>query len=354
MRKAAEVEVGAGTNLLAEFDGKVGVPPGAVTARPQQQQPRQQQPRQQHSGGSSSSRTGKAVTAEAAAAEPRVWLHVCCQSVHATGSPGPWCASCQGKVHSEEHCSQVVRKAGGNEVACKSCVQFRTGNGPCCERWPEAATVATSGQVGSDMGTTGGPIPSDALVRARGKEQLAGEAFLVDLDKCDMEVATVVLEALELRGDQVAEDGNCQFNSIAGTVFNDSSTKAGHMVRRLLCTWVEDSLTHELEGMLPAQSTKEQLLARIGKYEAQVGPEHHGDEDTLMVCALALGVGFLVLKVGSTFEDPHKVCEPEGFSGERFALLFDSTIPHWSGTAAAGQPRRGCGCTLLLQWSFLV
>jgi predicted NAD-dependent protein-ADP-ribosyltransferase YbiA (DUF1768 family) len=34
----------------------------------------------------------------------------------------------------------------------------------------------------------------------------------------------------------------------------------------------------------------------------------------------------------------HKVCEPKGFTGERFALLFDSTILHWSGTAAAGEP----------------
>ena len=203
--------------------------------------------------------------------------------------------------------------------------------------------MATSGQVAGYMGTTGGPIPSDGLVlvRARGKEQLAGEAFLVDLDKCDTESAPLVLGGLGLRGDQMAEDGNCQFRSIAATVFNDSSTEAGHMVRRLLCTWVEDNMTQGLEEKLPAQSTKEQLLGRIRKYEARVGPEHHGDEDTLMVCSLALRVGFLVLKVGSRFADPHKVCEPDGFSGERFALLFDSTIPHWSGTAACWRKQEG-------------
>jgi ribA/ribD-fused uncharacterized protein len=72
-----------------------------------------------------------------------------------------------------------------------------------------------------------------------------------------------------------------------------------------------------------------------------------------MVCSLALGVGFLVLKVGSNFEDPHKVCEPEGFSGEGFALLFDSTIPHWSGTAAAGQPGGDVGALYFFNAHFL-
>ena len=42
-----------------------------------------------------------AVTGKALTAEPRVSLHVC---------------------------SQVVRRNGGNELACKSCVQFRSGN----------------------------------------------------------------------------------------------------------------------------------------------------------------------------------------------------------------------------------
>ena len=50
-----------------------------------------------------------------------------------------------------------------------------------------------------------------------------------------------------------------------------------------------------------------------------------------MRCALALGVEFLVVKAGSTFEDAHNLCEPKGASGERFALLFDSTIGHRSG-----------------------
>ena len=116
---------------------------------------------------------------------------------------------------------------------------------------------------------------------------------------------------------------------------------------------MEDSLTHELEGVLPAQSTKAELLARIGKYGAQVGREHHGDEDTLMVCALALGVGFFVLKVCSTFEAPHTLCESKGSSGERFALLFDSTIPHWSGKAAAGEAGGGVGAVYFFNCNFL-
>ena len=217
----------------------------------------------------------------------------------------------------------MVWKEGANELACKSCVQFRLGEGLYIEKWPEAGTVVTSGQVG-----TVGPIPSDALVRARGNEQPAGEAFLVDLDKNERESASVLLQLLGLRGDQMPEDGNCQFNSVAGTVFNDSSTEAGHMARRLLCTWVEDFVTAEVEEMLPSKSTKKQLLARIGKCETRVGHEHYGGEDTLMVCSLALGVGFLVLKVGSTFEDVHKVYDPKGFTGERFPLVFDSRIPH--------------------------
>jgi hypothetical protein len=157
LRKAAEVEVGAGTNLLAEFDGKVGVPLGAVTA-----EAAVAPADAATADAAAAAATGKAVTTGAAAAEPRVELHVCCRSVHAAGAPGPWCVCCQEKVHSSEHCSQVLRKAGGNEVACKSRVQFEAGSGSCLERWPQAATVATSGQVVSDMGTTGGPIPSDA------------------------------------------------------------------------------------------------------------------------------------------------------------------------------------------------
>ena len=98
----------------------------------------------------------------------------------------------------------MVRKEGGNELACKSCVQFRPGEGPYFQKWPEAGTVVTSGQVG-----TGGPIPSDALVRARDNEQLAGEAFLVDLDKNEREPASVLLQLVGLRGDQMPEDGNC-------------------------------------------------------------------------------------------------------------------------------------------------
>ena len=69
------------------------------------------------------------------------------------------------------------------EVACKSCVHFRTGNVPWCERWPEAATVAPSGQISSDMGITGGgPIPSGALVRASGTPGLAGASLPVQLE----------------------------------------------------------------------------------------------------------------------------------------------------------------------------
>ena len=273
IRQVAKAEAQVGTNLLAEFEGKVAEPAAAaaevVTAEAAAATAEAATPVE-----------AAAVTDKVLTAEPRVSLHVCCQSVHAIGSQGPWCASCQGQVHSEEHCSQVVRKNGGNELTCKSRVQFQSGNRPYYEQWSQAATVATSEQAGGDMGTTGGPIPSDALVRVHGKEQLAGETFLVDLDKNDTELATVMRESLGLRGGQMAEDGNCQFNSIASTVFNDSSTEAGHMARRLLCTWVEEFVTHEVEGMLPAQSTKEQLLAGIGKYEARVGPEHHGDEDT--------------------------------------------------------------------------
>ena len=151
----------------------------------------------------------------------------------------------------------------------------------------------------------------------------------------------------------MAEDGNCQFNSIVGTVFNDSSTKAGHMPRRLLCTCVENNVTHELKGMLPTHSTKEELLARIGKYEPRVGPDHHGDEDTLMVCAPALGVGFLVVKVDNRFEDPQNLCEPGGFSGVRFALLFDSTIRHGSDTATSGHRGRDVDALYFFDGHFL-
>ena len=101
------------------------------------------------------------------------------------------------------------------------------------------------------------------------------------------------------------------------------------------------------------RSPRRHSCSRIGKYGAQVGLEHHGDADTLMVCALALGVGFLVLIVDSTFGDPHKVCEPKGPSGERFALLFDSTIPHWSGTAAAGEPGGDVGAVYFFNGHFL-
>jgi hypothetical protein len=132
IRQVAKAEAQVGTNLLAEFEGKVAEPAAAaaevVTAETAAATAEAATPAEAAAAG--------AVTGKALTAEPRVSLHVCCQSVHATGSQGPWCASCQGQVHSEEHCSQVVRRNGGNELACKSCVQFRSGNGPCYEQWP--------------------------------------------------------------------------------------------------------------------------------------------------------------------------------------------------------------------------
>ena len=63
-----------------------------------------------------------------------------------------------------------------------------------------------------------------------------------------------------------------------------------------------DNYNEPVQGQLPNKSTKEQLLARLQKYEydgneTSVGKDYHGNADTLMVCAMALGVGFLVLKV---------------------------------------------------------
>ena len=98
MRKAAGAEAEGGINLLPEFDGEAefGVPPGVVTAEAAA------------AAAEAAAAAAEAVSAEAAAAtapteaggvpaeaaaEPRVLLHVCCQSVHATGSQGPWCAS---------------------------------------------------------------------------------------------------------------------------------------------------------------------------------------------------------------------------------------------------------------------
>ena len=74
LRKAAEVEIGAGTNLLAEFDCKVGVPPRAVTA--------EAAAATAEAAATAAAVTSKAVTAETAAAEPKVQLHVCCHANH--------------------------------------------------------------------------------------------------------------------------------------------------------------------------------------------------------------------------------------------------------------------------------
>ena len=69
-----------------------------------------------------------------------------------------------------------------------------------CGRWPGAATMAPSGQVGSDMGITGGaPLPSGALVRASSTSGLVGVSLPVHLEGgIGVQVATAVLGDLEL------------------------------------------------------------------------------------------------------------------------------------------------------------
>jgi hypothetical protein len=133
LRKVAEAD--GGTNLLAEFDGKVATAAAAVTAEAAAAAAdaltAEAAPAAADGVTAQAAVTeAEAAAAEAAAAKPRVLFHVCCQPVHATGSQGPWCVSCQGQVHSEECCNQVVWKEGANELACKSCVQFRPGEGP--------------------------------------------------------------------------------------------------------------------------------------------------------------------------------------------------------------------------------
>ena len=75
---------------------------------------------------------------------------------------------------------------------------------------------------------------------------------------------------------------------------------------------VRDNYSEVVQGQLPEKSSKERLLARLRKYEYDgneigVGKDYHGNGDTLMVCAMALCVGFLVLKVANEHDNTHEL-----------------------------------------------
>ena len=152
------------------------------------------------------------------------------------------------------------------------------------------------------------------------------------------------LDMLGLRPEWAKDDGHCQFRAIGGTVFGDSSLGAAIEIRKNLVAWVEDKYNGAVQRQLPDESTKEQLLARLQKYEydangTSVGMDYHGNADTLMVCAMALGVGFLVLKVTNEHDNTHALVQAKNPNGKMFGLVYNFAGPHWSATV----PKDGKG-----------
>ena len=112
---------------------------------------------------------------------------------------------------------------------------------------------------------------------------------------------------LQLRPEWAKDDGHCQFRAIGGAVFRETSLEAAIEIRRNLVAWVTDNYNEVVQGQPPDKPSKEQLLAGLREYEYDgnetgVRKDYHGNADTLMVCAMALGVGFLVLKVTNEYD----------------------------------------------------
>jgi ribA/ribD-fused uncharacterized protein len=53
-----------------------------------------------------------------------------------------------------------------------------------------------------------------------------------------------------------------------------------------------------------------------------------------MVCAMALGVGFLVLKVTNEYDNRHQLVQAGNPNGKFFGLVYNYSGPHWSATVA--------------------
>ena len=148
-----------------------------------------------------------------------------------------------------------------------------------------------------------------------------------------------VLGMLELRPEWTEDDGHCQFRAIGGAVFGETSLEAAIEIRKNLVAWVTDNYNELVKSQLPEKSSKEQLLARLRKYEYDgnetgVRMDYHGNADTLMVCAMALGVGFLVLKVYNEHDNTHQLVQADNSSGKLFGLVYNHSGPHWSATVA--------------------
>ena len=145
---------------------------------------------------------------------------------------------------------------------------------------------------------------------------------------------------LRLRPEWAKDDGHCQLRAIGGTVFGETSLEAAIEIRKNLVAWVTDNYNESVRCQLPDKSTKGQLLRRLQNYEydankTSVGTDYHGNADTPMVCALALGVDFLVLKVENEHCNRHEVLQPGNSSGKLFGLVYNYSGPHWSSTVAA-------------------
>ena len=68
---------------------------------------------------------------------------------------------------------------------------------------------------------------------------------------------------LDVRPDQIADDGHCQFRAIGGTVFGDSSLTAALMIRKNPVIWILDNYDDSVKCMLRGSPTKEELLHRL-------------------------------------------------------------------------------------------
>ena len=133
---------------------------------------------------------------------------------------------------------------------------------------------------------------------------------------------------------QTVEAGNCCFEAINRTVYDDSSFERICKTRRNMCAYIQsnyDVFQKDLVRSIDDPVNRESLLAQHGRVAERVTEEFYGDMNTIIIFAAMESIKFLVLKI-------HEGCSEcvgrDDASGVRHVLIFDSKVPHYLATAA--------------------
>ena len=133
---------------------------------------------------------------------------------------------------------------------------------------------------------------------------------------------------------QTLDYGNCCFEALNRTVYEDSSFERICSTRRNMCAYIQSNYPLFERNLVQSDNepvTKASLLAQHGECKERVNAEHYGDVNIVIIFAAMESVKFLILKI---HEDSSECAGNDDAESARHVLIFDSTVPHWLVTAA--------------------